>query len=336
MKKIGFFFLLMAAIFAGYSQSDTLFTKSQKKIPCKITEIGDVELKYKLLDNLDGPVFTVPLTKLYRYTLSNGISYEIELDELSVENEHLSIIDAKSVIKIHPFSFVNNQISFAYEQVIRTGMNLDIEAGYINNNILSNTASYNFQNSYGKPAFMTGFYTKPGLKFMLGQDYSLKGMRYAHPLKGRYFRIDAVVSYLYFQDVSGIIDQSYHSSGSYGYTITTRSRQANINTVAFGGMINYGRQFILGNLLTFEYYIGAGVTGQSNSYSDEKITTTTYVYDPNNPSYGSYPQYYGTGEATQVSNYHGFFRLPNVGLSGSFGIRLGYIMPEKKPMPKVE
>ncbi len=339
MKKFGFFFLLMVAIFAGYSQSDTLYTKSQKKIPCKIAEIGDTELKYKLLNNLDGPLYSIPLSKIYRYTLANGESIEVLPDALSIETQHQEILHAKSVLKVHPFSFVNNHISFAYEQIIKMGTNLDVEAGYINNKIMPNASSgSNFTNSYGDPAFQSGFYLKPGIKFMLGQDYTLKGMKYAHPLKGRYFRIDAVLSYLNYQDATQTINQTYNSNPVYPYTstITTTTRNSNINSFAFGGMINYGRQFILGNIMTFEYYVGAGVTGQSNSNSNDKITTTTYVYDPNNPTPTPYPPYYGNSEASQISNYHGFFRLPGVGISGSFGIRLGYIVPEKKPLPKVQ
>ena len=112
----------------------------------------------------------------------------------------------------------------------------------------------------------------------------------------------------------------------------------NINVFAYGGMLNYGRQFILGNVMTFEYYIRVGATLQSSFYQNPETTTSTFVYDPNTGGY--YPQYpnyyYGNGDANNISNYHAFFRVPNVGLSGTFGIRLGFLVPEKKPMPNVD
>jgi len=336
MKKLGFIFLFMALLFTGYSQSDTLYLKGNKKIPCKITEIGEAEIKYKTPDNLDGPVYVVSLSKVYKYTLAIGTSVLVTPDELSVENQHTEILNSRSVIKIHPFSFVNNQISVAYEQVIKMGTNLDVELGYINNGIMPGTAGSNFYTSSGKTAPLNGFYLKPGVKFLLGQDYSLKGMKYAHPLKGRFLRLDLVFSYMNYQNVAGTISQTYSSSPvpPFTQTITTTTRNSDINVLGYGGMINYGRQFILGNIMTFEYFVGVGVTGQSYSYNNSTTETNTYVYDPYSPVY--YPQYYGSDDAKYISNYHAFFRIPEVGLSGIFGLRLGFIVPEKKPMPKVD
>jgi len=56
-------------------------------------------------------------------------------DELSLENEHKDILNNRSVIKVHPFSFATNHVSIAYEKVIKVGMNIDAEVGYINNSI---------------------------------------------------------------------------------------------------------------------------------------------------------------------------------------------------------
>lgn len=336
MKKIGFLFLFVTLMFTGYAQSDTLHLKGNKKIPCKITEIGETEIKYKMPDNLDGPVYVVALNKVFKYTLSSGASFIVTPDELLIENQHTDILSARSVVKVHPFSFVNNQISVAYEQVIKMGTNLDVELGYINNGIMPGTANGNFYTSTGSAAPKAGFYIKPGVKFLVGQDYSLKGMKYAHPLKGRFLRLDVVLSYMNYQNVASTIAQTYSSSPVYPYTqtVTVTNRNSDINVLGYGGMINYGRQFILGNIMTFEYYIGLGVTGQSYSYNNAKTETTTYVYDPYN--YNSYPQYYGSGDAKYISNYHAFFRVPEVGISGAFGIRLGFIVPEKKPIPKVD
>lgn len=336
MKKLGFIFLFMVLLFTGYSQSDTLYLKGNKKIPCKITEIGEAEIKYKTPDNLDGPVYVVSLNKVYKYSLAIGTSVIVTPDELLIENQHSEILSARSVVKIHPFSFVNNQISIAYEQVIKMGTNLDVEAGYINNGIMPNTSGGNFYTSTGQQAPLNGFYLKPGVKFLLGQDYSLKGMKYAHPLKGRFFRLDLVVSYMNYQDVASTISQTYSSSPvpPYTQTITATTRNSDINVLGYGGMINYGRQFILGNVMTFEYFVGVGVTGQSYSYNNTITETNTYVNDPYNP--GNYPPYYGSSDIKYLSNYHAFFRIPEVGLSGTLGLRLGFIVPEKKPMPKVD
>ena len=317
MKKLVITSLLLFCSVILYSQADTLYTKAQKKIPCKIVEISETDIRYKIIENIDGPIYVISVAKVYKYTLSNGYTEMLLPDELSVEFQHASIMNSKSVVKVQPFSFVNNQISIAYEQVIKTGMNLDIELGYINNSITETTSYYGMPlyTAAGRPAFCTGAYLKPGVKFMIGQDYSLKGMKYAHPLKGRYIKLDLAVSFMNFQNVA------YSTANPYSYYTQIYDNVSDVNTVAYGGFVNYGRQFILANILTLEYYVGLGFTGQADKYYN---TTTTA-----SPYYGYYNYY--SSEARNVGNYHGFFRWSEVGLAFTAGFRVGYIIPEKKP-----
>lgn len=320
MKKLLLTSALICFFVIGYSQGDTLYTKAQKKIPCKIVEIGESDIKYKILENLDGPMYSINVSKVFKYTLANGYTEILKPDELLIENQHAEIMNNKSVIKVQPFSFVNNQISVAYEQVIKFGMNLDVELGYINNSISPSTANNNqFYTANMAPAFCSGAYIKPGVKFMLGQDFSLKGMKYAHPLKGRYIKLDLAFSFMNFQD---IYDYDYSYSGYYPQPQTYTTTSQDLNTFGYGAFVNYGRQFILGNIISLEYYIGVGVSGQSFSYNNTKVVETGTSYN--------YYGYYGSSEAKYISNYHAFFRMPDVGISGTLGFRLGYIIPEKK------
>jgi hypothetical protein len=308
MKKLIPTLLLLCVFVSGFSQTDTLYTKKQDKIPCKIIEINEFDIKYKLAASIDGPIYVVSKASVTKYTLANGFTELLLPDELSLENEHGEIIKNRTVIKVHPFSVVNNQLSFAYEQVLKVGTNLDIEAGYINTGLNSSTTSNRVYNS-GRTNY-SGAYIKPGVKFFLGQDFSVKGLRYAHPLKGRYIKLDVAVSYLNFQDV-----RRTENVGIYP-NIQNRTVTTNINTFAYGGFVNFGRQFILGNILTIEYYFGVGFTGRTIDYTNDDFlrSGSGYYYNENN----------------SISNYHGFQRIPNFGLSGTAGFRIGYIIPEKK------
>lgn len=305
MKKIIFSLVFACLALVGFSQSDTLYTIKNQKIPCKIYEINEFEIKYRMANVVDGPIYVVDKTTVRKYTLSNGFTEMLLQDEMSLQNEHREILGSRQVIKVHPFSFSANHISLAYEKVIKVGMNLDVEAGYINSGITTN--NYNlYGNAYWGSS--SGVYIKPGMKFFLGQDFSVKGLKYAHPLKGRYFKFDLAISYLSFRNVS-----AYMYNNTYTQPVMVKT---DINTIAYGGFVNYGRQFILGNLFTLDYYIGAGVTGQSNSYSNSSVNTN-----------------YGL-DARYISNYGGFFRTPGIGLSFTGGFRLGYIIPEKPAKQK--
>ena len=328
MKKIVASLLLLCLCVVANAQSDTLYTKKQKKVICKITEINDLDIKYTLAGNSDGPVFVVSKATIYKYTLANGYTELIVPDELSLENEHMDIIKNRQVIKINPFCLVNTQISIAYEKVIRVGMNLDVEVGYINNSMNKNplipnrsfgNQGYFYYGGYNNtdPVFSYGGYVKPGIKYFLGQDYSVKGLKYAHPLKGRYIRLELALSYLNFQNI-----KRYEYLYSYAAnTNTTKTITTNIASFAYGGLVSYGRQFILGNILTLEYYVSLGITGQTSKYSNPAYE----VKDPSSPNYYSYNH----EELNNINNYHGFLRSP-IGLTGSAGFRVGYILPDKK------
>ncbi|MBK9285277.1 MAG: hypothetical protein IPM51_13330 [Sphingobacteriaceae bacterium] len=323
MKKIIFFSLLFLVSVVGKSQNvalkDTLYMVDGKKITCKIYEINEYEMRCRIGDE-NGPIYTFDKFKVRKYILSGGFSEIILPDELSLEQEHASIINNRQVIKIHPFSSALNHISFAYEKVIRVGMNLDVQAGFINSSIVdygSTSVRLNID------AYHVGAYFKPGLKFFIGQDYAIKGMRYAHPLKGTYIKLDLAYSFLNYQDVSARV-YNYQNSGAYTqptYSIIT----TDINTYSYGGFINFGRQVILGNLLTLDCFVGIGYSMQSFRYTNSEFSTAL--------NSSSFNAFYAYGEG-RMNNYYGWLRVPVVGVSFTGGLRLGYIIPSKKKSTK--
>jgi len=253
MKKLFFTAVLFCSIAIGFAQQatpvDTLFTNKNQKIACKIYEINEFEIRYRMANALDGPVYVIDKSSIRKYTLSNGYSELIIPDELSLENEHKEIIGNREVIKFSPFGIAFNHISLSYEKVIKVGMNIDAEAGFINSSI--NNGS--FSNAGMNPnRYHVGAYIKPGIKFFLGQDFSVKGLKYAHPLKGRYVKLDIALAYLNFQGIETTLYPSY----TYQYPsppMTSTIISTDLNAFSYGGFVNYGRQFILGNILTLDY-----------------------------------------------------------------------------------
>lgn len=311
MRKIGLALIFGLIALSGWSQSDTLFTNKHKKIPCKISEINDSEIKYKRAESPDGPLYVVDKSTIIKYTLASGYTELLMRDELSLENEHSEILGNRQVIKIHPFSFAFNHLSFSYENVIKVGMNLEIEAGLINSS-LSPNQGIALSGRINQNPFYSGAYIKPGMKFFLGQDFSVKGLKYAHPLKGRYIKLELAYSFVKYEGLEKMIYTGNYPNGTYNII------SSDLNTSAYGGFVSYGRQFILGNVLTLDYYVGVGFTGQSYSF-------TNPAYPVNN---GGFSSYYS--EIGQVYNYHGFMRNPTLGLSFASGFKVGYIIPSKK------
>lgn len=317
MKRLVLFIAVLLIAKFAVSQTDTIFA-GKKAIPCKIVEISESEFKYKRADLPDGPVYVIDRVKVNKYTLASGYSEIVVPDELSVEHEHREILGNREVIKVQPFSLALNYISVGYEKVIKVGTNLDIEAGYINNSMTTSQSfySYGVSSHFGNP-YCYGFYFKPGVKFFLGQDFSVKGLKYAHPLKGRYIRLDFAVSYVNVQNVTSAIRTNTYPY----YYSTTGYVSTDISSVCIGGLINYGRQFILGNVLTLDYYFGIGYSFQTYSYSNPDYLTTALSNTWNQrPS----------DQGGNIFRYGALLRIPGVGVSGSAGLKLGYIIPSKK------
>ncbi|MDP1801375.1 MAG: hypothetical protein Q8L81_08490 [Bacteroidota bacterium] len=321
MKKLLFSFVFLFVATVIFSQADTLYLQKNKKIACKIMEINESEIKYKWAGNMDGPIYFIDKASVIKYALANGFTERLVPDELSIENEHKEILGNRQVIKISPFSAAFSHLTVAYESVIKVGMNLDIEAGYINSSINSDASNNIFRKGFNNSTHNSGVFIKPGIKFFLGEDFSIKGLKYAHPLKGRYVKLDFAVSYINFEDLSRVY---YNNNNTYPPpAVNSQTVYSNMNTISYGGFVNYGRQFILGNILTLDYYAGIGFTGQTESYSNPDFFTNPF-------GTGNQQQYYYGNERNYTSNYHGFIRVPTLGLSFTAGFRVGYIIPHKE------
>jgi hypothetical protein len=89
----------------------------------------------------------------------------------------------------------------------------------------------------------SGAFFKVGYKFIKSPDFYLKGMRYAHLLKGTYVRPElAFTSYM----VDDYIDYGYaNSSGRYRVTLGAV-------------LINVGKQWVFDDTFVLDWFVGAG------------------------------------------------------------------------------
>ncbi len=322
MKKL---FLLTTCIVFNLcikAQSDTLYFEKNKKIACKLLEISEYEIKYKLFG--DGPIVFCATSSVIKYTLKNGYTEYINKDEMELVNSHESILQNREAIKIHPFAIGLNHISLAYEKVIRLGINLDVQVGYITSQI--NREYYTLTNNGANRISdgMNGVYIKPGIKFLLSPSNSVKGVKLAHPLKGAYAKFDLAYSFLQYNNLKA----TYYSQSSYSVPAISVTKTSDLTSSAYGGFVNLGYQTILGNILTMDVYAGVGFTGQTQKLSNPDFKVNPFFNSINyNYSY--------VNDYSRISNYYGFSRVPNFGLSGTFGFRIGYLIPykEKKLRP---
>lgn len=281
---------------------DTMITTKNTIIVGKITKVSDTEIEYKKVYEPDAAIFVINKEKLKEIKWSNGTIDEITMDEMEV-NKESEVIDKRSAIKFDFFSPINDQIKFSYEHSIKVGANIEVAASLINNSMLKSSIN-------SQKYLIQGGTLGVGVKFLLGQNYYIKGLKYIHPLSGRFVKPEIAYSGYTVRGVNTYI-MIPQNGGYYNYVKVKSDKK--INSIAF--IINYGRQFILGNLVTIGYSIGVGYSYINTKYSNPDVNPSTL------PTYNSY-NYEGRNDPT---NLYTHFRLKNLPIAYNGSITIGYL-----------
>ncbi len=261
MKFISFL-VIFIGIVSTLNAQDTLFLKMNKMIVCQITEIGIDEIKYKAFDNLEGPMYVIRKNDVLKIVFKNGKEEFILPDEMDMNKEE-AILDKNQVIKFAFLSPLFDHVQFIYERKIKMTQNLETRVGLI---------GFGNENMYDDER--QGIYIAGGVKFLLGTDYYIKGMRYLHPLKGSYLKPEITISVYDFNK-----EVRYYYG--WNYPATTEIVQYRASLAALN--IIYGKQYILGNVLTFDFHVGVGV-GVASLYKKNHVSDN---YKPFPSNYGN-------------------------------------------------
>ncbi len=313
MKKqsLGLIVLFLSMMTFTSKSQDTLKLFNQTKLICKVHKISETEIEYKKWENLDGPIYTIDKVKVYEIVFKNGMVEKVVLDEMDVYKEH-EILSKTNAVKLDLFSPVFDKITLGFEHSMKIGWNLEGYASFISNNILPASFSDGmFQNKK-----VQGAGIKLCNKFFLGSDYYIKGTKYAHPLKGRFIRIDLGFDQFAIKDL-------------YRYTYTGYQNiidRGNLNVSQYNVSLTYGRQLILSNVISIQYNIGLGYTGTVDNFVVTETNAT-----PSGPYYGYYSEDYYNNFYGSIGNIIQFEKIP-IGVSGN--LTVGYIFGMKNKHKK--
>lgn len=288
-----FFFSLNTAL-----AQDIIVKKDNEQIKAKVLEIGTDEIKYKPYGMTDGPTITINKDEIKSIKLEgqNQMVINVTEDPLDVNNN--AILQKESSLKFHFFSPLRTHLAFSYEFVQKPGFNWEAGLGIIGPGAKITTLSDITKNPKG--AFI-----RFGPKFLLGNnsDLQVKGGKYAHPLKGRYAKIEVILNtfstYYYIDTTSYMNPWSPYQQPVYDYKVKESYQAFAINLI-------YGRQFILGNTITISYYAGIGYGFEDKTTNFPKNNTYSILgWDPRRYSH---------------------IMAENIPLTTTGGLTIGYIM----------
>jgi hypothetical protein len=153
------------------------------------------------------------------------------------------IDDKKNALKVDFLSPLTGNLTFSYERSLKPARSIEGTFGIIGFGVDPNDLD-------PRGAFM-----KFGMKFIKSPDFYLRGMRYAHLLKGSYIRPE--IQFGYYSRVS-----DYYYDDYWGYYEYYNERQENIT---FAMMLNIGKQWVFDNSFLVDWYVGVGYGFNSNS-----------------------------------------------------------------------
>lgn len=132
MKQILTAFFLLASVIA--SASDLIIKHNEEKLEVKIIEVSETDVRYKMLDNLEGPTFLLKSDKIAAIIFENGFiktfskeqevsntlpSEKPKLNSLVIRNGNTYTYEGQVMNKIEYRDFLKENCPIAYDKMNR-------------------------------------------------------------------------------------------------------------------------------------------------------------------------------------------------------------------------
>jgi hypothetical protein len=228
MVKIILLFGILLLGFNDLFSQDTIVKTNNERIVCKIKEISTNEIKYQTLDN--NILMGIDKNDVSKVILSSGMVMNFRnsmYDQNNYEGQ------SKNCIKFRLLSPLYQYCDFTYERSLKPGSSLECSIGIVG-----------LGERYGDD--LSGVSFRFGYKFIKSPDFYLKGLRYAHLLKGAYLRPEIATS-IYDRNANHIFSMAI--------------------------LFNVGNQWIFNNLFAIDLYFGLGY-----GYSSDNTFNLQYGY----------------------------------------------------------
>jgi len=243
MKTLKFvmLFSFFFALTAELSAQDLIIKKDTDTLYCKVREIGTEEVKYALPDYPSDLLFSLTKEKISKLIFENGkeMSFQNEMDNpMNYSDQN------KNAIKIDFLSPLTGNTTFAYERSLKPGQSIEATLGVIGLGFDPNNYS------------PRGSFVKFGMKFIKSPDFYLKGMRYAHILKGAYVKPE--IGFGFFSKYTDIYYDPWDS-----YYSTTREDYFSMIV-----QVVVGKQWVVNDIFLVDFYggVGYGFDGGDGEY----------------------------------------------------------------------
>lgn len=264
MKKL--YIILLSVCFCGTALAqDKIYKKGGEIIEVKVTEIGTDEIKYKIFNDQNGPVYSLDKDRILKIIYENGRS---ESYQSNLKDPELYADQSKNAIKVNFLAPLLGYTQLNFEHNLQPGRGYELSLGIIGLGKRQDLDSYydaNSQTSTITYREARGLFLGGGYKFSKLPDFVNKGAKYTHVLQGTYVKPEVLL-------------------GVYGENILTNmpgnTPSEGRETRFFGGLlVNLGKQWVLGDALLIDLYAGLGyaLDNRSNDQNDQEYYYTNFI-----------------------------------------------------------
>ena len=141
------------------------------------------------------------------------------------------VTEKKNAFKVDLAAPFLNHITVGYERWLKTGLNLEVKAGLIGPGF-----SHSLDTS-------DGFLLKAGVKFVICGTSYMRGQKYTNPMKGNFLKPELMYS-----------------------RFNTKSDSKKTEYTNFAVNLILGKQLLVGERFSFEFFGGLGFGFQSSDY----------------------------------------------------------------------
>lgn len=300
MRKL--IYLSLAFIFisiSGVLAQDKIYKKGGEVIEAKIIEIGVDEIKYRLFNVADGPVYSIEKDRIIKVVYENG---RVETYLSNFKDTELYADQKKMALKVSFLSPLLGFTAFSFEKSIKPGRSYELTLGIIGlgkkqkvDPFSSSSSSNTIYREQG------GAYVSAGYKFIKLPDFTSRGAKFSHVMQGTYIKPEAMF---------GVFSSNRYFS-SFSPPNNYKSGYRKKTTVFGGAIINLGKQWIFSDVFLVDVYGGVGYDINNDKSTETNTGTETVSYEYNGYHYGLASTADGSG----------------LGFTG--GIRIGILLGKK-------
>ncbi len=177
-------FVSFLCLIAFYTQAqDTIFLKTNEKVVAIISEINNLEIRYKEFSNPSGPEYVINKSTVDLIIFQNGQQKQIS------SKEHKAGY-GRNIINYHIFDLLYKDFSFSYEHILKNGkfgLKVPVAIGFNNTDYNNGPRQYSnlIYSGFGLNVYLLGqrmvsYFIGPEIHVGIGRDHFYNYSMYSY------------------------------------------------------------------------------------------------------------------------------------------------------------